>query len=58
MGVAPNLEQAVIVDLRRRSEPGLQGPIRQAGRRVPLSAAEEICLAKRIERGESTQSRR
>ena len=52
MGVAPSLEQAVIVDLRRRREPGLRGPMRQAGRRVPLSATEETRLAKRIERGD------
>lgn len=52
MGVAPSLEQAVITDLRRRGEP-LRVPVRQAGRRLPLSAAEEIRLAKRIERGDA-----
>lgn len=52
MSVAPNLEQAVIVDLRRRRKPGLQRPVHQSGRRVPLSAAEETRLAKRIERGD------
>jgi RNA polymerase primary sigma factor len=52
IGVAPSSEQAVIVDLRRGREDGLRGPMRQAGRRVPLSAAEETRLAKRIERGD------
>ncbi|HME03846.1 MAG TPA: RNA polymerase sigma factor RpoD/SigA [Solirubrobacteraceae bacterium] len=51
--MAPNSEQAVIVELRRRSEPGLRGPIHKAGSTVPLSAAEETSLAKRIERGDA-----
>ncbi len=53
MGVAPSFEQAVIVDRRRERESGLRGPMCQAGRRVPLSAAEETRLAKRIERGDA-----
>ncbi len=52
MGVAPSLEQAVIADLRRGRVVGLRDPIRPVGRPAPLSAAEEIRLAKRIERGD------
>jgi RNA polymerase primary sigma factor len=52
MGVAPSLEQAVIVDLRRGREPGPRDAVRRAGRPAPLSAAEETSLAERIERGD------
>src|SRR5271166_4060586 len=51
MSVDPHLERAVRTDLQREPRAGL-GMTRQAGRRAPLTASDEIRLARRIERGD------